>query len=216
MVTIGDKTLNLAYTDQGVMAFSSGGYVVSDLTPPSSAVFTDMGELFSNRGYIWANTIPILKETIFVGTGPDTFAFVFPQNDIIGKTNNFKSSQILVDKPHNMYLQIAINTGVISLVALLIFFAIYGIWTIVLYRNGTLTTYADFAAVGIFVGVVAYLISGIGNDSIVAIAPVFWVLLGVGISLNFKKRQDTKVVRHKTDMGNNVGSCENIQKTKVY
>ena len=33
-------------------------------------------------------------------------------------------------------------------------------------------------------GVLGYLIAGISNDSCVAIAPLFWALLGIGFSVN--------------------------------
>ncbi|WP_252891633.1 hypothetical protein [Thermoclostridium stercorarium] len=36
---------------------------------------------------------------------------------------------------------------------------------------------------GILVSVMAYLISGLFNDSMVAVSPLFWMLLGFGISL---------------------------------
>jgi len=40
--------------------------------------------------------------------------------------------------------------------------------------------------VGIMVAFVGYAISGLFNDSVVSVAPVFWILLGMGISINLK------------------------------
>jgi hypothetical protein len=38
-------------------------------------------------------------------------------------------------------------------------------------------------------GVVGYLFAGIFNDSVVSVAPVFWIVLGVGVALNFMNRE---------------------------
>lgn len=37
---------------------------------------------------------------------------------------------------------------------------------------------------GIFVGTIGYVAAGIANDSNICTAPVFWVLMGLGMSLN--------------------------------
>ena len=37
---------------------------------------------------------------------------------------------------------------------------------------------------GIFVGTVGYMAAGVANDANVATAPVFWVLMGLGMSIN--------------------------------
>jgi hypothetical protein len=44
--------------------------------------------------------------------------------------------------------------------------------------------FLQFTGAGIFVGVSGYLITGFLNDSVVGIAPIFWVLLGLGFLCN--------------------------------
>ena len=41
-------------------------------------------------------------------------------------------------------------------------------------------------------GVIGYLIAGISNDSCVTIAPIFWVLLGIGFAVNRINREAAK------------------------
>ena len=45
---------------------------------------------------------------------------------------------------------------------------------------------------GIMLGVIGYLIAGISNDSCVTIAPIFWVLLGIGFAVNRINREAAK------------------------
>ncbi len=110
----------------------------------------------------------------------------FPQEDVIGKLKFLRSPGILVDKPHNMYLQIAINTGVLSLLALLALWGGYFIEGVRLYFKADYSRWEERVGVAILGCVVAYLVTGVFNDSVVSVAPVFWILLGIGISMNHK------------------------------
>ena len=87
--------------------------------------FEGKERFISGRGYIWSRTFPMLKDTIILGHGPDTYAIYFPQYDYASKRTALNSINIIVDKPHNMYLQAAANTGLLSLLALLALFLAY-------------------------------------------------------------------------------------------
>lgn len=156
------------------------------LTAPS-ALFTGYENYASNRGYIWSRTIPLLKNNLLLGSGADTFSLEFPQSDYVGYYN-FGFGNELVTKPHNMYLQIGVQTGVVSLLAFLIFYGIYFISSIKLYIKGRFSSYYSQIGIGILIGSFSYMICGISNDSSITIAPVFWVLIGIGIVANKKAR----------------------------
>lgn len=146
-------------------------------------VFEMNEEMFSRRGYIWSRTIPLLKENIFIGAGPDTYTIEFPQDDYVGLENyGYKGS--IVTKPHNMFLQIGVQTGVISLIAFLAFYIMYFVQSIRIYIKGKFDTYASQLGVGIFLASIGYMIAGITNDSTITVAPIFWILMGVGFSMN--------------------------------
>lgn len=151
---------------------------------PESFGFKGRERLGSARGYIWSRTLPMVKNALFLGNGPDTFAIEFPQNDYIGKIRAYGTSQMLVDKPHNMYLQIAVNTGFVSLLAVLVLCGYYAIQSIKLYIKNLDNSLTCLAGVGIFLGICGYMATSIANDSVVAIAPIFWVLLGLGFVCN--------------------------------
>lgn len=152
-----------------------------DLKPVESFGFTGIERFASARGYIWSRTLPMLKRTIWIGHGTDTFAMYFPQDDFMGKLNFMYDANILIDKPHNMYLQIAVNTGVISLVFFLCLIVSYFISFIKLYKKPDLKNNFENYAILIYSTISGYLVAGLFTDSTVCTAPVFWVLLGAGV-----------------------------------
>jgi len=152
--------------------------------PPRLESMDGYEKFGSSRGYIWSRSIPILKENIIAGTGPDTYPMAFPQYDYVGKLNSFTSHRMIVDKPHNMYLQIGINTGVLSLVSLLAVFVMYFVDSFKVYFKRDINTFMEYIGVGAFAGIMGYLAAGMFNDQIISVAPLFYVMLGLGMAVN--------------------------------
>lgn len=148
-----------------------------------TSLFTNHESIFTGRGYIWSRTIPLLKDYILTGSGPNTFVYEFPQNDYVGKYNNGFDSQ-LVTKPHNLYLQMAVETGMISCIAFIALCIMYIIHSYITFKKSALETLAEQMGVLICVSVVGYMVSGLINDSTIGVAPIFWILLGVGFACN--------------------------------
>ncbi|AGF59179.1 hypothetical protein B0P06_002487 [Clostridium saccharoperbutylacetonicum] len=162
-----------------------------DLQYPETFGFKGKEKLGSARGYIWSRSIPLLKNTIILGNGPDTFPFVFPQGELIAKYYALDTPNITVDKAHNLYLQMALNYGVIALLAFLIITITYLVDSFKLYafkENYDLDKQKMLGAIT-SLGVLGYLVTGFFNDSVVSVAPVFWIVFGVGVALNFMNRE---------------------------
>lgn len=137
----------------------------------------------SGRGYIWDKTVPILKTHPILGTGPDTYALYFPNTDYLNLYHTGFSNEIIT-KPHSLYLQIAAQTGIPSLIAFLIFYAMYAISSIKLYMRHNFKKYEVRIGIAILAGTFGYLVTSIANDSTIAVAPLFWTLIGVGLAIN--------------------------------
>jgi hypothetical protein len=152
-----------------------------------SALFTNHEAFASGRGYIWSRTIPLIKKYIFLGSGPDTYTMAFPQQDYLYSSKSGYEGVILT-KPHNQYLQIAIQTGLLSLIAFLLFYGLYFASSVLLYLRGRYTSYYAKLGVAIFIGTIAYMVTGLANDSSITTAPLFWTLIGIGIAVNQKAR----------------------------
>ena len=179
-----NQNMKIYYADDGLRMLGSGG-VLGRTENPERLEFMDGYEKFaSSRGYIWSRSIPMLKDTLLVGQGPDSFAIVFPQKDYPGKMNAFNDETIVVDKPHNMFIQIGINTGVSSLVALLVLFIMYLVDSLKLYWKREIVTFLDHVGIGCVTGMIAYLGAGFFNDQVISVAPIFYVLVGLGIAVN--------------------------------
>jgi len=180
------RLIDVVFTKEGLFSTSNRWMTYRNNREIESFGFEGMETFGSNRGYIWSRTLPLLKDTILIGNGPDTFPIYFPQYDFLAKLKYYGTGGIFVDKPHNMYLQTALNTGVVSLLALLALFGIYFVSSIKIYIKEDFTTFLPTAGLACFAAFCGYAVAGLFNDSVVSVAPVFWVLLGMGIGINVR------------------------------
>ena len=172
-------------TEDGGYAYITPYGKADGITEAKSSFPAQWDSLFTYRGYIWGRTIPLLGKSLFWGSGPNTFAVVFPQNDYLTRAKLKEGFfREILTKPHNMYLQAALETGVVSLLLLLAFWGRYLIESFRLYRKKEGRDGVGLTGLAIFAGTAGYLLAGITNDSIVAAAPIFWGMAGVGMAVN--------------------------------
>ena len=174
----------IATENGGFELIGINGDNTSAIEKPEIIGFAGNERLGSSRGYIWSRTLPKLKNALFIGYGPDCFAIIFPQKDYIGKIRAFGTAQMIVDKPHNTYLQIATNSGVLALLAVLTICGYYIIKSLKLYAKNIEKNFLYFSGTCIFLAICGYLSTSFFNDSVVGIAPIFWVFLGLGLACN--------------------------------
>jgi hypothetical protein len=160
---------------------------IDKMVTAPAAIFNDYESFASGRGYIWSRTIPLLKKYIILGAGPDTFTMAFPQQDYLGLDRNGFADNVLT-KPHSLYLQIGVQTGVLSLIAFLVFYFMYFASSFKIYIKGRFNSFYAQVGVAIFIGTIAYMITGLTNDSSITTAPIFWTLIGIGIAVNYKAK----------------------------
>ena len=191
---VNGRELDLFITDMGFLLRGVGG-VSNIIDRPRRVEFLDGREEFgSQRGYIWSRSIPMLLDTLFIGHGPDMYVTQFPQRDFAGRLNGFVITGIN-DKPHNMFLQIAINTGLISLIGLMSVYAIYFIDSLKVFLNRKSESFLEIFGLFAFASISGYLVAGVFNDQIISVAPLFYVLTGIGIAINFilKESESEKI-----------------------
>lgn len=186
------RLIDIYLTKNGLYSTSNRWLLTRDDKNVEAFGFKGLEAMGTNRGYIWSRTIPLLKNTVLAGFGPDNFPMHFPQYDYLNKLRFYETGGIYVDKPHNMYLQIAVNTGIISLLAVLAIFIMYFVSSIRLYIKEKFESFLPVAGLACFAAFCGYAVTGFFNDSVVSVAPVFWTLLGLGISINVKLSAEKK------------------------
>lgn len=148
-----------------------------------AAGFEDKLHFASRRGYIWSRTFPLLSKHLLLGSGPNTFVYEFPNDDYVGMKNvGYDGST--VTKPHNMFMQIFVQTGLLSLLAFLALYGFYFAECMKLYWKRMEYGWMERFGAGLCLGTFGYLVTGLANDSTVAVAPLYWCLLGAGIAVN--------------------------------
>ncbi|MBU8916640.1 O-antigen ligase family protein [Bacillus sp. FJAT-29953] len=133
----------------------------------------------SSRYFIWKKSLPLVKEYFWIGSGPDTFEFIFPatpkeRKEFLGNPNT------VVDKAHNEYLQIAITLGIPALLTYLLFL----IFVIRKAIRAVQIVEGDDKIIlyGLLSTVLGYLIQAFFNISTVPVAPMFWGILGITLA----------------------------------
>lgn len=159
--------------------------VVEIVAPVSSGAKIDIyrnpyDAFASNRGYIWRKSLEMMRGNLLLGDGLDTFVYNFPHWDPQRDHNLFRVG-LLIDKPHNTYLQVALGIGglglLVYLALLFLHFKNYGR----LFKSRGTATEEDILMLAVFIGWVAYLIQGLSNDSVLSNALVFWALFGLNV-----------------------------------
>lgn len=170
-------------TEEGPLYLNGMGALI-DLHKVPAIGWESNQSFGSGRGYIWSRTLPMMKETFFLGHGADSYTMYFPHDDYIGKYNANWNLNLIVDKPHNMYMGMAIGTGGVSLLIFFVLVGFYILQSLGVFLKRKLKTWYDFTGIGIFLGVCGFLAAGLVNDSTISVMPMFYGLLGIGISCN--------------------------------
>lgn len=140
----------------------------------------------SGRIYIWEKAFELFKQRPIVGYGMDTFMYNFPHYNIDARLSMWDEN-IIVDKPHSMYIGWLYGTGVIGFLSVMVL--------IILSASLSLTKAIKQSQPTIWIlGIAwgAYLIQGLFNDSLPGVSAVMWVLAGIMLAfiINNKEQVD--------------------------
>ncbi|MFW6386967.1 MAG: O-antigen ligase family protein [Bacillota bacterium] len=166
----------------GILNLRHDGYqfnrvisIFSDANTVATGDGEEVQRAGSNRILIYQTSLPLLLENPVLGSGLDTFDLVFPQEtyqEIVG-------TESIVDKAHNEYLQLGVTAGLPALVAYLVFlcFVFHRGW-----RNWKQDDSGLRAA--LLIAFLAYIVQAFFNISVVSVAPIFWIVMGLNIAVN--------------------------------
>lgn len=142
----------------------------------------------SGRIYIWSRTVPLLKERILLGSGADSFALSFPQNDYAARANvGLDLLMPVISRAHSLYLQCAVQFGVFPTICLsaVLLTLIFG------RSNSTTNRCRERDENRILAGMnhsfrislLLWLLMGITNDSVIVVTPFVCMIAGLVASL---------------------------------
>ncbi len=157
----------------------NGGLPIEAAIPDRIKSLDGLEKYGNARAYIWSRTVPMIMSHFAVGVGPDNFVKEFPQNDVLGKNAAYETPYMIVDKPHNWFMQIAANTGVIGAIAVLALLLGMGrrVLAIGFENKPAMLVFPLFTAL------VGYTAASLFNDSVTSVAPLFWTMLGITFAL---------------------------------
>ncbi|MDD5703581.1 MAG: O-antigen ligase family protein, partial [Dehalococcoidales bacterium] len=138
-----------------------------------------------NRLYIWKMSLPMISSRPFFGYGLDTYGIVFEKfrpSDWYKKI----TEQAVPDKAHNGLLQVTVDQGIIGLIAYIALIAALLIILISSTRKCKNTFERTFL-IGVITATIAYLIQLQFSFSVISVAPLFWILAGIGMSTSTTK-----------------------------
>ena len=131
----------------------------------------------------------MIKGAPFFGYGPESFAFVFPQYDYIGKYPIWRTKDVIVDKPHSWYIHLMLNTGMISFFLVIVFFVYIGVFIRKNWLKGKTSYWRNIVTL-LMTGIVGYAVSVLSNDSSLVVSPIFWIFLGLLGNSVLKMQED--------------------------
>ncbi|MCD7895421.1 MAG: O-antigen ligase family protein [Planctomycetaceae bacterium] len=157
--------------------------VLKTARPAAVANLPFSAHLFSGRGYIWSRALPLFWNHPWFGSGPGTFALVFPTTDLVGKQRYQNNGN--TDKGHGIWIHYLVELGLIGWLA---WFAIIVYVAVVAWRR------RGRELLPAIMGAAGYLATSLTNDSTVGVTPVFIVLCGIILSRDGRPltaREDT-------------------------
>ena len=165
------------YVQEGRLYYVDfNGSLLDRIPQPIMKGWEDLYPLFTGRGYIWVSSIPLLWDVVVLGKGIGTFPFYYPQSEVAGMLNVHGSADYCIEQAHSWYLQTAVSSGLLSLFCMLYIFA----WCFLkgagkLVKKKVPSGNPEYL---FLFGLLAYEIAGLVNNSCIAAAPFFWLLLG--------------------------------------
>lgn len=138
-----------------------------------------------NRLYIWKMSLPMISGRPFFGYGLDSYGIVFQKfrpSDWYKKI----TEQAVPDKAHNDLLQVAVGQGATGLITYIALIGAFFVALILGIRKSK-SAFERIFLIGVISATIAYLVQLQFSFSVISVAPLFWMLAGIGLSNNISQ-----------------------------
>ena len=175
LVVLAIATIGINFISQNQVS----GRMEHTKTEFSDEVESSKNSSTGSRIHILKVCLNVFKDSPFLGTGPDTLGERLSKNYKNYVDEHIRFYGATIDKAHNEYLEYAVSCGIFTLIfyLMLIFYILKGIM-----KN----IKSDKFKI-IFCVVISYLTQAVLNISVIAVAPLFWILLGYSLKEIYEK-----------------------------
>jgi len=137
-------------------------------------------EFGTNRIYIWRHALALFPDNPIIGSGPDTFRFVFPPEA------QFRYDEFY-ENAHNEYIHILVSQGILGLLAYLVFLG--GI-----FLKAVPISFRNPLVAVILVAFTCYCAQAFFNLSLPITSQILWVFAGMLASKRFRETPLSELV----------------------
>lgn len=154
----------------------------------------DVGRYFA----LWEVALAITADHPLVGTGPDSYATVFPnyRDQVLDRRYADYLSDFRPESPHNVYLAYATGTGVPALIA---YVTLLASTVVLLVRTAKRRGRSSTLLLGILAAVAGHLVTDAFMTIDLAASWLFWCCLGAAVAAVDYEVRKTASTTHKPD-----------------
>ena len=158
-----------------------------------SSIKKTIGSGGNGRLKIWENSLGIVKNNLIIGVGFDNFVLAYPNPKVENKlslilTNDGaqkeKSYYYIVDNAHNVYLHTAVSTGLLGFIP-------YLLLCLFVFIKGL--KFKNKLGILLLSGFVAYSIQAFANISVIQVAPIYYIIMGLILSLKEEPNKTSNI-----------------------
>lgn len=154
-----------------------GELMVKETYSMKEGVTDKMG---SSRIYYWKVMLILISERPILGYGPDTVANAIAEvHPDIFKSFFKKTGGVIIEKAHNEWLQIAATMGIPAML-------IYTVFIFLVLKDNLKKFTKNKVSFVFSTVIIGYLVQAVFNISVIAVAPIFWLILGLSENEKFK------------------------------
>lgn len=166
------------YTSNNRVA-GRGELIVKEAQSMKDGITDQMG---SGRIFYWKTVAMLMLERPILGYGPDTikYAIKWVHPDIF-KQFHIKTGGVVIEKAHNEWLQIGATMGIPAML-------IYTLFIILVLKNNLKNMMNNKVCFIFSIMIIGYLVQAFFNISVISVAPLFWLVLGLSENENFKTK----------------------------
>lgn len=182
-----------------IINYIKDGVYINELGMISTEVnnLIDQNDEFgTGRMNIWKKCFMIINKYKWFGIGPDSLKY-----EIHKEEYSFISTEV-IDKAHSEPLQIALSTGIPSVISYFIF---VGIICLLLFKTCIINIRNNEKGLQdenniynhmILISILSYLMQSMINISVIQVAPIYWAMLGLGAGIIYDRNEKDNLTKN--------------------